>query len=524
MDDLRNFNLVEIVGKYVEIKERKGEYWGLCPFHNEKTPSFSVNISKQLYHCLGCGAGGNAYTFVRDIEGISDKREVFNRLYEIAGIERPKTANDIAQEFFVSNATNALDYFRSRNLTDETIEKFGLGYAPNKGLLELLTNNIQEAKMSGLIQDSEDGKLYPFIRNRATFPIQDLSGKIVGFTGRTLGDEKPKYLNTFFRKNSHLYGMHLAIPSVRKKRRAIVCEGLFDVIALHQLGFPESVGVLGANFSEEQAKSLFINGAEKIYMALDSDEAGEKGVLRAISKQVAKNVMLYVVFLPTKDPGELLELPNGKSILEIAISKAKPEVDIYYDHVYGSRKDELSDSEKKEAFKVLVPRMIDCDIIDPVASRMRELVCEGFGIDKHRLLSYLRKLGKSRLPVLEQAKTDPTLALVIAQDEERYAEIAEHISYWEFEETHPLVHFKNYNGGSRVGYLELIGNPPSLIKLVNQAPKIKNIEKHISLAYISYLRQKAKTLTIDSMAKLKQIQDLQLQIEAIKRSYFETDD
>lgn len=256
----------ELVGRYVVLKPSgRGTWKGLCPFHQEKTPSFQVDETKGLCYCFGCKSGGDIFAFLQKIEGI-EFREALERLAQETGVELPQYKGrsagrkealqvlELTQAYFRSHLPGpALQYLQARGLTPASIEQFGLGYAPKSwdGLIKHLQEHgvsPQEGLEAGVLMERE-GRYFDRFRHRVTFPILDPLGRIVAFTARALEkDDNPKYLNSpetaLFKKSQLLYGYPQARAAIRERGRAVVVEGLFDVIALHQMGFPETVAVL----------------------------------------------------------------------------------------------------------------------------------------------------------------------------------------------------------------------------------------------------------------------------------------
>ncbi len=340
----------ELVGRYVALKPGgKGVWKGLCPFHQEKTPSFYVNEAKGLCYCFGCKAGGDIFAFLQRIEGL-EFREALERLAQEAGVELPRRKGppsarkealqvlELAQAYFRGHLEGApLDYLRARGLTPASIERFGLGYAPPvwDGLLKHLHRHgvsPQEGLEAGVLVERE-GRFFDRFRNRITFPILDPLGRVVGFTARALSPEDgPKYLNSpetaLFKKSLLLYAYPQARQSIRERGRAVVVEGLFDAIALHQMGFTEAVAVLGSSLSSEQAHLLRRAEAVELYLAFDADEAGRRATLQSLNLEIARSFVVYAVLLEGgKDPGDLLLLPQGRDLFEKALAEALPEVE-----------------------------------------------------------------------------------------------------------------------------------------------------------------------------------------------------
>ena len=335
-DVIRQNNIVDIISPYVQLKKSGANYFGLCPFHNEKSPSFSVSESKQMFYCFGCGEGGNALTFLMKYENASFQ-EALTRLAERAGITLPavqysddaRKAEEVRKRLLAVNKETAVYYYRllrsekgsraraylkSRQLGAETVRNFGIGFAD--GASNDLIRHLKEAGFedeeilnAGVAAFDEKRGLHDKFWNRVIFPIQDATGRVIGFGGRVMGDGKPKYLNSpetpVFDKSRNLYGLQLARRS--RKGWFILCEGYMDVISMHQNGFPEAVASLGTSFTEGQA-ALIRRYVKEVLLAYDSDEAGTKAALRAASICKKSGLKCRIIRLePYKDPDEFIK-------------------------------------------------------------------------------------------------------------------------------------------------------------------------------------------------------------------------
>lgn len=328
-------DIVSVIGRYVRLKRAGSGYTGLCPFHNEKTPSFHVNPARQMYKCFGCGVGGNVLTFVMEYENLTFP-EAMEMLAQEAGIELPKqelTAQQKQQEslrqtlleinkkaaryYFAllksPRGKPGYDYLTGRGLSDETILHFGLGYA-GQGGGELYQYMKKEGysdsvlKETGLFKMDERGA-YDKFWNRVMFPIMDVNNRVIGFGGRVMGDAKPKYLNSpetrIFDKSRNLFGLNYAKRG--KRSNMILCEGYMDVIALHQAGFTNAVASLGTAFTEQQA-NLIRRYTDEVLLTYDSDGAGIKAAMRAIPMLRRAGITGKVIHMePYKDPDEFIK-------------------------------------------------------------------------------------------------------------------------------------------------------------------------------------------------------------------------
>ena len=351
IEEVRSRNdIVDVISTYVPLKKKGSSYFGLCPFHNEKSPSFSVSRDKQMYYCFGCGAGGNVYTFLMGYENFSFP-EAVRFLAERAGMELPeeemneearrqmdekarlREMNKLAANYFYyllhsKRGKRGLEYFKKRGITEETIRHFGLGFADiySDDLYRFLKSKgykDEELKDSALVSIDEKRGGSDKFWNRVMFPIMDVNNRVIGFGGRVMGDGTPKYLNSretkLFDKSRNLYGLNFARKT--RKNEIILCEGYMDVISMHQAGFTNAVAALGTAFTSGHG-TLLRRYTENVILSFDSDEAGQRAVLRAIP--ILKDAGLNVRVLdlaPHKDPDEFIK-EQGKEALEERIRKA----------------------------------------------------------------------------------------------------------------------------------------------------------------------------------------------------------
>lgn len=329
-------DIVDVISQYVRLTRKGSTYFGLCPFHNEKTGSFSVSPNKQMYYCFGCGAGGNVFTFLMQYENFTFG-EAMQTLAERAGVDLPKQEmnesqrkeadrrerlleiNREAAKYFYTllrseRGGQALAYFRKRELSDETMKKFGLGYSDqySDDLYRYLRRKGYEdeiLKDTGLVAIDERRGGHDKFWNRAMFPIMDVRGRVIGFGGRVMGDGEPKYLNSpetkIFDKSRNLYGLHLARST--RRPQLLLCEGYMDVIALHQAGFDNAVASLGTALTSGHA-GLLKRYTKEVYLTYDSDGAGVKAALRAIPILREVGIATKVINMqPYKDPDEFIK-------------------------------------------------------------------------------------------------------------------------------------------------------------------------------------------------------------------------
>ena len=368
-------DIVSVIGRYVRLKRTGSGYTGLCPFHNEKTPSFYVNPARQMYKCFGCGVGGNVLTFVMEYENLTFP-EAMEMLAEQAGIDLPKqemTAQQKQQEgirltlleinkkaaryYFAllksPRGKVGYDYLTGRGLTDETILHFGLGFAGQGGgeLYQYLKKegySDQILKETGLFKMDERG-VYDKFWNRVMFPIMDVNNRVIGFGGRVMGDAKPKYLNSpetkIFDKSRNLFGLNYAKRG--KRNNMILCEGYMDVIALHQAGFTNAVASLGTAFTEQQA-NLIRRYTDEVLLTYDSDGAGVKAAMRAIPMLRRAGITGKVIHMePYKDPDEFIK-NLGADEFEKRIEEAQNS--FFFEIEVTKRNYSMSDPDQKTKF------------------------------------------------------------------------------------------------------------------------------------------------------------------------------
>ncbi|MBR1692611.1 MAG: DNA primase, partial [Lachnospiraceae bacterium] len=352
VEEIRTKNdIVDVISGYVRLQKKGSNYFGLCPFHNEKTSSFSVSPARQMYHCFGCGAGGNVFTFVMNYENYTFP-EAIQMLGERAGVKLPEVEPDEEAKRKAGRRKRLLDanreaakyyyyqlrmpkgqagyqYLKRRELSDETIKAFGLGFSnktSNDLYLYLKQKGFEDEILTaaGLISHNERMGMCDKFWNRVMFPIQDINHRVIGFGGRVMGDGEPKYLNSqeteIFDKSRNLYGLNFARSS--RKGNLILCEGYMDVIAMHQAGFTQAVASLGTAFTSGQA-NLLRRYTDTVLLSYDSDGAGVKAALRAI--EILKEAGLsakMINLVPYKDPDEFIKA-EGTEAFQKRIDEAE---------------------------------------------------------------------------------------------------------------------------------------------------------------------------------------------------------
>lgn len=415
IEEVRTRNdIVEVISGYVRLQKKGSNYFGLCPFHNEKSPSFSVSPGKQMYYCFGCGAGGNVITFLMEYENQTFP-EAVRTLAQRAGIALPEADDskearqadsrraklleinkEAAKYFYYQLRTErgsvGMEYLRKRELSDETMNHFGLGYA-NKYSNDLIQYLKSKGYSEDLIRDAglcnvdEKHGMYDKFWNRVMFPIQDINHRVIGFGGRVMGDGKPKYLNSpeteIFDKSRNLYGLNFARTS--RKGNVILCEGYMDVIAMHQAGFTQAVASLGTAFTSGQA-SLLRRYANEILLSYDSDGAGVNAALRAIGILKEAGMTGRVINLePYKDPDEFIKVLGGE---EFQKRLDHAENSFFFELRQLQKNYDLSDPEQKTAFHREIARKL-CTFSEEVE---RENYIEAVAQKYHIGFENLRRL------------------------------------------------------------------------------------------------------------------------------------
>jgi DNA primase len=380
-------NMAEVVGQYTDLKQAGAQMMGLCPFHDERSPSFSVDPHDKLYHCFGCGVAGDVFGFVMEKEGLGFT-EAVEALADRYGVELQREQEDPRAEAarqrrqrlqqlleraaaYYSNylweskeAGKAREYLAARGLSEETLKNFGVGFAPSAWDKILVAGQragftVPEMHSVGLVQKSERGGEYDRFRARIMFPIRDPRGRTLGFGGRaTREDQKPKYVNTsetdFFHKSEILYGLDRARAAMAKANRAVVVEGYTDVLALHQAGMEGAVGVMGTAITPEQVATLS-GTVDEVVLAMDADEAGEEAMLRAQRVAAGRRMRLRVASMPSGvDPAELMAEDDGPERFRGFLQGAAELTDFQVTRVLN-RTDTASPVERDRALAEVAP-------------------------------------------------------------------------------------------------------------------------------------------------------------------------
>lgn len=414
-------DLAQLIGETVVLKPAgRGQLKGLCPFHGERTPSFHVHVDRGFFYCFGCGAKGDVFEYVMRTQGL-EFFDALKLLGERVGVEVQGAApgqgrrrdlieiNLAALAWFRARLDEgpARDYLRRRGLTDATIDAWELGYAPDgwDGLLKhLLTQGVRDDDLleAGLLSENERGRRYDRFRDRVMFPIRDALGRLVGFAGRVLGDALPKYLNTpetpAFKKGELLYGLHQARAAVRASGEVIVVEGYMDVLALHQTGFPNTVAALGANLTKDQAELLARLDVQKVLLAFDADEAGQRAVLAGLEQSVGRRFLVQAVRVPSgKDPADaVLGDAGDREAFAAALRTGTSEVAFRFQRVLAQH-DAATPRGQRALLLELLPALQPRDVVDPVAAELRRLVADHLGLEPARLDQWLASQRPQRL-------------------------------------------------------------------------------------------------------------------------------
>lgn len=470
VEEVRQRNdIVDIISGYVNLKKKGGNYFGLCPFHNEKSASFSVSPGKQMYYCFGCGAGGNVFTFIMNYENYTFA-EAIKLLADRAGIALPeiedskearekenrrKTLLQINKEaatyfYYQLRAPQGrvgLDYLKGRQLSDETMNRFGLGYS-NKTSSDLCQYLRHKGYPDELIRESgvavfnEKYGMSDKFWNRVMFPIQDVNHRVIGFGGRVMGEGEPKYLNSpetpVFDKSRNLYGLNFARTA--RQDNIILCEGYMDVIAMHQAGFTQAVASLGTAFTSGQA-NLLRRYTENVILSYDSDGAGVKAALRAIGILKEAGLTGKVLNLePYKDPDEFMKNLGRE---EFAKRLSQAENTFFFELRMMQKQYDLSDPEAKTKFYNEIAKKL-CGFSEEVErENYTEAVAEKYNISmeslKKLVTGYAAKMGmaaeviRPKQPV--QQKNTP---------KEQQENVQKLLLTWLVEEPHLYKKIKKY--------------------------------------------------------------------------------
>ncbi len=551
IEEVRNKNdIVDVISGYVRLQKKGSNHFGLCPFHNEKSPSFSVSGPKQMYYCFGCGAGGNVITFLMEYENLSFQ-EALRSLADRAGVALPAEEESREQKQAQSRRARLLEvnkeaakyfyyqlrakqggvgyaYLKNRELSDETMHRFGLGYA-NKysdDLIRYLKSKgypEDQIRDAGLCNVDEKHGMYDKFWNRVMFPIQDINHRVIGFGGRVMGDGKPKYLNSpeteIFDKSRNLYGLNFARTS--RKGNIILCEGYMDVIAMHQAGFTQAVASLGTAFTSGQA-GLLKRYAQEVLLSYDSDGAGTNAALRAIGILKEAGLTGKVISLePYKDPDEFIK-NQGAQEFQKRIDEA--ESSFFFEIRQLQKEFDIRDPEEKTRFYRAIAKKL-CEFTEEVE---RENYIEAVSQKYHIGFESLRKLvtgyamqtglarpverpksGVQKKPTAQDhvRRTQKLLLTWLVEYPQLYPKVRKYISPGDFtQELYVKVAeklFSDLEGGSL--------NPASLISMFEDEEEQREVASlfHAKLAHLE-----------NEQAKSKALQDI---VYSVKRNSYERD-
>ena len=434
VEEVRSRNdIVDIVGNYVRLQKKGASYFGLCPFHNEKSPSFSVSPQKQMYYCFGCGAGGNVFTFLMNYENDTFP-EAIKTLADRAGINLPEIEyseemkkeadkkallleiNKEAARYFyyqlrAPQGQIGHQYLTKRELSEETMKQFGLGYSNkySNDLVQYLKQKGYRDELiiqAGLAAGDEVKGVHDKFWNRVMFPIQDVNHRVIGFGGRVMGEGEPKYLNSpetmIFDKSRNLYGLNFARSS--RRDHIILCEGYMDVISMHQAGFTQAVASLGTAFTSGQA-NLLHRFTDTVILSYDSDGAGTKAALRAISILRENGMTARVLNLePYKDPDEFIK-NLGAEAFEERIKQA--ENSFFFELRVLQRDYNLQDPDEKTAFHKEIAKKLSNFSEEVERENYIEAVADKYNIGFENLRNMVNHLGNRQglIKPLERPKS-----------------------------------------------------------------------------------------------------------------------
>ncbi len=409
---LARIDIVEVIDRHVKLKKSGQNYSACCPFHNEKSPSFSVAPTKQFYHCFGCGAHGTAISFLMEYSGLGF-RDAVQELAESVGMSLPNEANreeslekarisaslgeimSAAMQFYrrqLKSSPKAIDYLKGRGVTGEIAAKFGLGFAPEdwqglKGAVEDYTAGA--LKECGLVIDSEEGRRYDRFRDRVMFPILDQRGNVIGFGGRVIGQGEPKYLNSpetpLFEKGRELYGLFHARRAIRDDNTVIVVEGYMDVVALAQAGVENAVATLGTATTPTHVEKL-LRMADNLVFCFDGDKAGRRAAWRALEQSlpiITDGKEVRFLFLPAEDDPDSYVRRLGKEAFLDALKQAAPLSVVLFDEIRSQV--DMTSFEGRSRLITLVKPYIGQIVAPALAYMLRRQLVEETGLSAREI-------------------------------------------------------------------------------------------------------------------------------------------
>jgi DNA primase len=435
-DLLTRVDIVDVVGRHVQLRKGGQNYLGLCPFHGEKSPSFTVSPSKQFFHCFGCGAHGSAIGFLMDHRGLSYV-EAIHELAQQVGLTVPESVrsdNELAQrgrgltellglasEFYrreLKVSPIAIEYLKGRGITGHTAARYALGYAPDAWQpLRAALPNYDDPRIAeaGLVVVGDEGKRYDRFRGRVMFPIRNRRGAVIGFGARVIGAGEPKYLNSpetpVFHKGQELYGLYEAHEAIRARKRVIVCEGYMDVIQLAQAGFEEAVAALGTAVTAQHVATL-LRLTDHVIFAFDGDAAGRKAARRALEAAlpaIADTKRASFVLLPQgEDPDSLIQA-HGAGAFESELQRSLPLSRFFAQSLAEGRDLEQAEdraallAEAQPLLESMAPSALRLQLTRELAGAARTAVEDIetlFGLKKWRRLPEQRESARQRSPAV----------------------------------------------------------------------------------------------------------------------------
>ena len=539
---MRN-DIVDVISGYVKLQRKGSSYFGLCPFHNEKSPSFSVSPSKQMYYCFGCGAGGNVFTFLMEYENYSFM-EALRVLADRAGIQLPQQeysqeakeqadlkatlleVNKLAAKYYYyqlrrENGAQGMAYLTGRELSEETINRFGLGYSDkfsNDLYRYLKSKNYSDEilRQSGLFNVDERRGMYDKFWNRVIFPIMDVNNRVIGFGGRVMGDAKPKYLNSpetkIFDKSRNLYGLNIARTS--RKKNLIICEGYMDVISMHQAGFNNAVASLGTALTSQQA-SLLKRYTDEVLIIYDSDEAGVKAALRAIPMLKTAGLATKVINLkPYKDPDEFIK-NMGKEAFQERLDQGMNSF-MYELHALEQQYDMKDPQGKTDFFKETARKMLRFE--DEIErNNYIQAVADSYRIEPENLRKMVNRMAMQGVGIQEPMKpksgqnrprekqdgyemSQKLMLTWLTSYPEIFGQVSQYISPDDF--TNPLYHtvaemlYRQYSDG------EL--NPARLLNNFTDSDEQKEVAAVFNARIPLETEEERKKALLDVICRLKE--------------------
>ena len=419
VDQIRNnISIVNLVGGYLRLKKKGKDHAALCPFHSEKTPSFLVSESKQIFKCFGCGAGGDIFKFIMLMENMTFPESI-KHLADSHGIRLPPSTGEtdarsekrqlllkmmeIATDFFcqcLNKNQEALSYLSSRQISAETVKQFSIGYAPpGQRLLEELKRqefHVEEALACGLVREGDSGQFYDRFRNRIMFPIRDLSGKTIAFGGRILGDGLPKYLNSpetiLYSKSNNLYPLNVTRDEIRRRDFAILVEGYFDCIVPFQFGIGNVVASLGTSLTENQVRVL-ARYTRNVVTNYDPDSAGTAAAIRSIDLFLVEGFHVNVLQLPRGEDPDTFIRKEGTETYQKKLKASQSYLDFLLSQFLDEQKAPLSPRGKQEIVSQVLPylakvpnKIEQAEYVTRIASRVQ--------VDENLILLEMRKVPR----------------------------------------------------------------------------------------------------------------------------------